>query len=115
MTIVADESVDQPIIDRLREDGFDVVSVSEEMPGADDDSVLDRANSRGAVLLTADKDFGELVHRLGRSHAGVVLIRLDGLANADKADLTAATFRNHGDEFVGAFSVISPTSLRGFA
>ena len=64
------------------------------------------------MLLTADKDFGELVYRLGRSHGGVVLIRLDGLTNDEKASIVAAAFRDRGDEFPGAFSVISPTALR---
>ena len=112
MTIVADESVDQPILDRLRSEGHVLVSIAEEEPGIDDDSVLGRANSLGAILLTADKDFGELIYRLGHSHAGVVLIRLDGLTNDEKARIVAAAFSDHGHEFASAFSVISEASLR---
>jgi len=112
MTVVADESVDQPIVERLRSDGVSVVAISEESPGVDDDTVLDRAETSASILLTADKDFGELVYRLGRAHAGVVLIRLDGLSNHEKADVVSNAFLDHGGEFHRAFSVLSSASLR---
>jgi hypothetical protein len=41
------------------------------------------------LLATADKDFGELVFRQRRVHAGVVLVRLAGLPTAAKADTVA--------------------------
>jgi len=46
--------------------------VAELDPGIDDDAMLCRANQSGALPVTADGDFGELVFRLGRIHAGVV-------------------------------------------
>ncbi len=63
MNFVADESVDQSIVSRLRVDRHLVEAVSELSPGITDDEVLSRALDKGAVLLTADKDFGELVER----------------------------------------------------
>jgi predicted nuclease of predicted toxin-antitoxin system len=112
MNLVADESVDEPIILRLRLEGHDVVAIAELSPSVNDDAVLHEANTRGALLVTADKDFGELVYRLGRAHHGVVLLRLSGLSPELKADLVADAFQNHGGEFTGAFAVISPGSLR---
>lgn len=61
MNFVADESVDQLIVTRLRDDGHLVDAVSEMSPGIADDEVLSEAVAQSAVLLTADKDFGELV------------------------------------------------------
>lgn len=58
MTIVADESVDQPIVNRLRVEGISVSAIAEESPGVTDETVLATAADAGAVLLTADKDFG---------------------------------------------------------
>lgn len=66
----------------------------------------------GALLITADRDFGELVFRLGRIHAGVVLIRLAGLSLEAKASTVSRVFANRGDELLYAFSVISPGSVR---
>jgi predicted nuclease of predicted toxin-antitoxin system len=79
VTIVADESVDKPIVDRLRSHGHDVRFVAELDPGIDDEAVLQQSRELGAVLLTADKDFGELVFRQRRVHSGIVLIRLAGV------------------------------------
>src|SRR4051812_31752904 len=84
MILLADESVDPPIVERLRQDGHDIVYIAELSPSIADDQVLQEANSRNALLLTEDKDFGELVYRLGRVHAGVVLVRLAGLASRRK-------------------------------
>jgi len=61
MNLVADESVDGPIVERLRQDGHAVFYIAELDPGIDDDAVLDEANRSGALLITSDKDFGELV------------------------------------------------------
>jgi predicted nuclease of predicted toxin-antitoxin system len=72
MKLVADECVDKPIVDRLRTDGHAVVYVAEMAPSVDDDEMLRLANSEAAILMTGDKDFGELVFRQGRVHQGVI-------------------------------------------
>jgi predicted nuclease of predicted toxin-antitoxin system len=112
MILLADESVDRPIVERLRQDGHDTTYVAELAPSISDDAVLQEANSRTALLLTEDKDFGELVYRLCRVHAGVVLIRLAGLTPAAKAALVAKVLQDHAAELSGAFTVISPGAVR---
>lgn len=66
MNLLADESIDRQIVERLRQDGHYVPFVAEMGPGIADDVVLARANQEGAMLLTVDKDFGELVFRQRR-------------------------------------------------
>jgi predicted nuclease of predicted toxin-antitoxin system len=112
MNLLADEGIDLPIVKRLRLDGHEVISIAEQSPGVDDDTVLRRANSTRSLLLTLDKDFGELVFRRGLIHAGVILIRLSGLEARTKAEVVAAALREHGDELFTAFSVISPGTIR---
>jgi predicted nuclease of predicted toxin-antitoxin system len=112
MNLVADEGVDRQIVERLRADNHDVVYVAELAPSISDDEVLQQANNRQAVLLTIDKDFGELVFRLNRVAAGVILIRLEGLAPTTKAGIVARVIQDHATEIVGAFSVISPGMIR---
>jgi len=109
---LADESVDRQIVDFLRQRGHHVLYVAEMEPGISDDSVLDLANHEGALLLTADKDFGELVFRLGRFALGVILIRLAGLSAMSKAEIVAAAVGRHVDELPGAFAVIAPMTVR---
>ena len=64
------------------------------------------------MLLTSDKDFGELVHRLGKVNDGVVLIRLSGLSADSKARLVVEAMSTRSGELVRAFSVLSPGMLR---
>lgn len=70
MNLVADEGVDGHIIARLRQDGHDVLYIAEIEPSISDDIVLSHANAQEALLLTEDKDFGELVFRQGLVHTG---------------------------------------------
>ncbi len=112
MNFLADESVDQPIVERLRADGHDVLAVAELTPSMPDDLVLAQANHRGDLLLTADKDFGELVFRQHRVTAGVVLIRLAGLSAASKAAIVSTVMHEYGAELLHAFTVISPGMVR---
>jgi len=109
---VADEGVDAPIVQALRNDGHEVRYVAEAAPGLSDDQVLDSAVRHGAVLLTADKGFGELVFLQHRKVPGVLLVRLAGLSLATKAELVARAVRQHGGQLAGAFSVLAPKSIR---
>jgi predicted nuclease of predicted toxin-antitoxin system len=112
VNLVANEGVDRPVVERLRQDGHDVVYVAELSPSITDEEILQQANARSAVLLTADKDFGELVFRQGLVHSGVVLLRLAGLANVTKAEIVAEVCRDRTAELIGAFSVVSPGQVR---
>jgi predicted nuclease of predicted toxin-antitoxin system len=112
MNLVCDEGVEREIVDRLRAEGHDVVYIAELNPGIADDEVLDHANASAAVLVTTDKDFGELLYRLGRIHGGVVLTRLAGLSPEAKAATVARVFRDHAHELAAAFCVIAPGAVR---
>ena len=112
MIFVADESVDHPIVKRLRKEGYIISAVVEMEPGISDEAVLETANQEGSILLTADKDFGELIFRDNRYSFGIVLIRLSGLTADDKADVVITAIKQHMDEFAGAFTVISSNSVR---
>jgi predicted nuclease of predicted toxin-antitoxin system len=112
VNLVCDEAVDEPIVARLRADGHDVTYVRELSPSITDDEVLDAANRHMAPLVTNDKDFGELIYRLGRVSHGVVLLRLAGLSNAAKADIVSSAIRAHASELDGGFTVISPGMVR---
>lgn len=97
MRILADECIGRTIVDRLRHDGIDVAWVAETCPGANDETVLACAVDTGRVLLTVDKDFGELTVRLKRPTVGVIIIALADAAAAEIADRTAHVLQElHG-------------------
>ena len=112
MRLLADEGVDAAIVALLREDGHDVVYVAELSPGITDEAVLELANGDERVLVTADKDFGELVYRLRMVAYGVLLVRLLELASPRKANAVLESVREHDAEMAGAFTVVSPGLVR---
>ena len=112
MMLLADEGVDKPIVDSLRNSGFDVVYILETYPATNDDFILSLANTERRIVITQDKDFGELVFRLRQAHYGVILIRLHGYTPVVKAQMTTAVLLKHRDELTEAFTVIQPNAIR---
>jgi predicted nuclease of predicted toxin-antitoxin system len=112
MTIVADESVAAAILERLRQDGLTVQAVRDFAPATTDKVILETADKANVLLLTEDKDFGEMVYRQNASHHGVVLIRLAGLSRALRAALVSEAIKLHAAEFLGAFTVVAPGGIR---
>jgi predicted nuclease of predicted toxin-antitoxin system len=112
MNFLADESVDRQIVDRLRRDGHFVLYAVEMEPGISDDAVLNLANKESAVLLTSDKDFGEMVFRQGQSNQGVILVRVAGLSQKSKSEIVGSAIKEHASELAKAFTVITPKAIR---
>ena len=109
---LADENVDFPIIAHLRALGYSVQSIAEDCPSLDDTLVLQWALDREAVLLTEDKDFGELVFRAGQSTHGVMLIRLSDLPPRKAAALVLEVVEGHGSQLPGRFAALNSKALR---
>lgn len=59
----------------LKNAGYDVIFVGDWKPSASDEEVLQKAKDDGRILITDDKDFGELIFRLKKPSSGVILIR----------------------------------------
>lgn len=112
MNFVADEGIDGPIVEVLRENKHYVWYVAEMDPGISDEEVLSLANRENALLLTQDKDFGDLVFRQNRSSPGVILIRMAGLPPSTKATLVLKSIVQHQSELLQAFTVITPDNIR---
>jgi predicted nuclease of predicted toxin-antitoxin system len=109
---LADENVDRQIVERLRLDSHEVAYIAEMSPGMMDETVLAESRNSASVLITADKDFAELVFRNRQVSAGVLLIRLLGLSPGVKADLVSNAIREHASELREAFAVLTPGSIR---
>jgi predicted nuclease of predicted toxin-antitoxin system len=110
--ILADESVAQPVVHSLLQDGLDVLAIADTSPGIPDAQVLEIANREGRILVTMDKDFGELVFRERRLSTGVVLLRLPGLTSEAKSHIVLEVFRQYGDELAGCFTVVTQRNVR---
>jgi len=112
MNFVADESCAMPVIRALREAGHDVIAIAEVAAGATDDHVLKRALQDNRVLITEDRDFGELVYARGRSSAGVILLRFHSRVRQAKAATVVEAVLKLGSRLEGRFTVVEPGRVR---
>ncbi|MBD3407859.1 MAG: hypothetical protein GF411_17195 [Candidatus Lokiarchaeota archaeon] len=70
------------------------------------------AESSRSILMTADKDFGELVYRQGKAHHGIILVRLHGVPRENKVAILTTVLKEHEGKLVGAFTVVEPNQVR---
>jgi predicted nuclease of predicted toxin-antitoxin system len=111
-SIIADESVDYLIVKTLRQVGYSVLAIVEISPSISDADVLKMAVENNALLITEDKDFGELVYRLGMKHCGILLIRLIEYSSQEKTNVTVSAIKKHYDELMNVFAVLNENKLR---
>lgn len=112
MIFLADEGVDGPIVYLLRDNGYDVTYVAELAEGIDDEAVLKMAEEDKRILITRDKDFGELVYRLQKLHSGIILTRLSGIDAETKAKMVLKVIEEYSEDLYGSFTVIQPGIVR---
>lgn len=110
--ILANENLPGPLIRELRRRGYDVISVKESMPGVADREVLERAQEEKRLVVTFDKDFGELAFRYGLpATSGVILFRLSG-SSPEEDNARALAALESGIDWVGSFSVVTDDRVR---
>jgi predicted nuclease of predicted toxin-antitoxin system len=112
LKFLADESCDFSIVRILRQNGFDVKSIAEEAPGLTDSDVIGIAKLENRILITEDKDFGELVYAHQRPHGGVIFIRYPSYAKKSIADAIDHLVKSKGETLIGCFVVVSPNKIR---
>jgi predicted nuclease of predicted toxin-antitoxin system len=109
---LADECVAAPLVALLRTDGHDVLYVAEAAAGLSDPDVIALALREKRLLLTEDKDFGDLVFRRGREVPGVVLMRIDSDNSVLKAERLTAVIERYGEGLFGRYMVIEEGRFR---
>ena len=87
MQLLADENVHRRVVARLRGAGFDVEWIKETQPGEHDSDILSRPDIASVILITHDRDFGELLFRHGLPTPYAVLyVRLEHRLADETAD-----------------------------
>ena len=89
-----------------------MVAIAEVARGATDEQVLERAVNEKRVLITEDRDFGELVYARGRSSAGVILVRFHSRARHAKTATVVEAVAKLGSRLRDAFTVIEAGRVR---
>lgn len=112
MRFLADECADAPLVAQLRAAGHDVGYVAEERRGLTVAEVLAVVHDQGRVILTEDKNFGELAVRHGHAVPGVVLLRIDPLRRALEGPRLDAALAHFGARLFGRYVVVHEDRFR---
>ena len=113
MRFLANENFPLASIRRLRRGGHDVVSVLEIAAGAKDIAVLDRAARENRILLTFDRDYGELIYRRNLpAPAGVIYLRFAPETPEEAAIVVSALEQVVGLQFEGRYTVVDRQKIR---
>ncbi len=112
MRFLVDECTGPAVAQWLRLQDHDVVSVFDEIRGADDRNVIQKAYEQNRILITNDKDFGELVFREKKPHKGVILLRLEDERPANKIVVLQRLIEKYEKFLHGNFIVVTETTVR---
>jgi predicted nuclease of predicted toxin-antitoxin system len=112
MRWLADECVSALLVAQMRQAGHDVLYVAELTPGATDVEVTARASAEGRLLLTEDKDFGELVVRRRWPVPGIIILRTGTDQAAFNWTRLEAAIAQFGEALSGHLTVIEEARLR---
>lgn len=112
MKLLANENVPRLTVEALRVAGHDLIWARTEMPGSRDEEVLSRAQAEGRILLTHDKDFGDLAYHAGLpATCGIILVRLGKLPPDVIMNRTVQVICSRSD-WAGHLSVIDERRVR---
>jgi predicted nuclease of predicted toxin-antitoxin system len=112
MRILANENFPSDAVAALRQQGHDVVWVRTDAPGSDDRTVLQSAQQEERILVTFDKDFGELAFRFGLPAAsGIILFRVRASSSEYVARVIVTAIESRSD-WAGHFAVVEEGRVR---
>jgi|WetSurMetagenome_2_1015567.scaffolds.fasta_scaffold98517_2 predicted nuclease of predicted toxin-antitoxin system len=112
LRILADENIPGEAIDTLRHLGIDVIWVRTFSPGSSDQAILQQAQAENRLVITFDKDFGELAfHRGLPALSGIILFRISTPGPTYTTSLMVAALQSRSD-WAGYFSVVENDRIR---
>ncbi len=109
---LADECFSFPLTASLRDMGYDVLWIGELNPGADDTDVFEISREDGRIILTEDKDFGELAIRFGHKAKGIILLRIEPEKTELREKMIFELFTNFPEKLEGHFITIDDEKFR---
>lgn len=112
MRFLVDECTGPRVAQWLRDGRHEVFSVFDEASGMTDDDILSKAFTENWILITNDKDFGEMVFREQRRHHGVILLRLDDERATNKIVVLKHLLENYAEQLPEEFVVATETKVR---
>jgi predicted nuclease of predicted toxin-antitoxin system len=111
MKFLVDECVG-PVVAQWLKQKYDAISIYDYLTGIDDNDVLQKAFLENRILITSDKDFGEIIFKSKKQHCGIILLRLDDERPSNKIVVLDSVLQRHSEELFGNFVVITEKTIR---
>ena len=112
MRFLVDECTGTSVADWLKNENHEVFSVFEQWRGASDDAILEKCHQENYILITSDKDFGEMVFRNQRVHNGIILVRCSPNNFVKRIEVLSKLLKNYSDKLQNNFVVVSNENVR---
>lgn len=112
MRFLVDECTGPAVAKWLRSLHHDVFSIYDETRGLDDESIIKKANLENYILITNDKDFGEIVFRMRKPHKGVILLRLEDEQSENKISVLQQVLESYSDKLADNFTIVTEKTVR---
>lgn len=112
MKFLIDIGVGKSVEEWFKTNGYDVKSVRDIDSRAKDADILKLATSEGRMVLTMDKNFGELVYKCGMHHSGVLILRLEDAKREEKIEVISRIMSNFSGNMKNKFCVFQNGKLR---
>ena len=110
---LADENISRTSVEILRQNGLDVLWVSESFPSITDEKVLDIAQRENRIVITFDSDYGEMIYAKGLERPlGIIYLRLRTNDESEPARILLRYLQTTPDIFDGRFTVITKNGIR---
>ncbi len=111
--IIADENIFRALIESLRNEGYDVISIFESYRGMDDASIAAFSLNPPRIVITEDKDFGKLVFEDKADVTGIVFLRFLNTERSLIINKLLSFLKNENLlSFTGKFVTITPDKIR---
>ena len=112
LRFLVDVGVGKGVEEYLREEGYDTKAVRDIDPRLEDSVIIRTAVSENRMVITMDKDFGELVYHSSMEHSGVLLLRLEDATGSEKLKVVKNIMNNYADLIKNSFCVFQNDKFR---
>lgn len=100
MKFLVDANLGRKFANLLQEAGYDTIFAKDLLPLSADEELLARAANEERVVITNDKDFGELVFRSGKAATGIILLRTITTDSAERFKLAKGVLGKAKGNFI---------------
>lgn len=109
---IVDECTGPAVAKWVSSQGYETISIYDSFRGKSDIDILAMATNSGFVIITNDKDFGEMIFKEKLNHNGIILLRLNNERAGNKIEVLKKLFSRSSLELSGNFTVVTENTIR---